>query len=111
MALAIVSILALLTATTPWAITLLMSLFCFGFSICYPTLFALSMSVYPEIYGVAASYIMSMRSLLVVAITGMASYVFIGRPEEMSYVMASVIGVVVLLSMLNIVASPSKAEE
>ncbi|MEN4195046.1 MFS transporter [Serratia marcescens] len=111
MALAIVSILALLTATTPWAITLLMSLFCFGFSICYPTLFARSMSVYPEIYGVAASYIMSMRSLLVVAITGMASYVFIGRPEEMSYVMASVIGVVVLLSMLSIVASPSKAEE
>ena len=55
MALAIVSILALLTATTPWAITLLMSLFCFGFSICYPTLFARSMSVYPEIYGVAAS--------------------------------------------------------
>ena len=54
---------------------------------------------------------MSMRSLLVVAITGMASYVFIGRPEEMSYVMASVIGVVVLLSMLSIVASQSKAEE
>ena len=111
MILAIVSIFSLLLATTPYAITILMSLFCFGFAICYPTLFARSMSVYPEIYGVAASYTMSIRSLLVVAITGMASYIFVGRPEEMSYVMASVVGLVVLLSMLSFIAVPSKVKE
>ncbi|WP_052708236.1 MFS transporter [Xenorhabdus poinarii] len=108
MFLAITSILSLLIANTPWAITVLMSLFCFGFAICYPTLFARSMGVYPEIYGVAASYIMSLRSLLVVMVTGIASYVFIGRPEEMSYVMASVVGIVLLLSVMSFTAAPSK---
>ncbi|KLU16179.1 hypothetical protein AFK69_19015 [Xenorhabdus sp. GDc328] len=109
--LAMVSILSLLMVNTPWAITMLMSLFCFGFAICYPTLFARSMTVYPEIYGVAASYIMSLRSLLVVTITGIASYVFSGHSEEMSYVMASVVGVVLLLSLMSFTVTPSKAQE
>lgn len=94
-------ILLILLSNSPWQITSLMSLFCLGFAICYPTLFSRSLAVYPNIYGVASSYVTSMRSLLVVCSTLLSSHLFAGRPLEIIYLMAGIVSVVIILFVPN----------
>jgi DHA1 family bicyclomycin/chloramphenicol resistance-like MFS transporter len=60
--------------------TILMSLFSIGFAMCYPVIFADSLSIIPILHGPANSFIMSSRALLTSLFTGLVCYVYAGQP-------------------------------
>lgn len=70
----------MLTAQTPYPLTIFMSIFCMGSAILYPIIFAHSIEIFPKIKGTASSCIMSLRYFLCSGLTGVASYFYDGRP-------------------------------
>lgn len=64
---------------SPYLTTGCMILFCVGFAICYPVIFASSLEIFPEIKGTASSAIMSMRAFLVAALIGLMGYLYNGE--------------------------------
>ncbi|WP_027707357.1 multidrug effflux MFS transporter [Zooshikella ganghwensis] len=84
----------------PLMLTLFMSTFCIGFALLYPIVFGRSMSIFPQISGVASSFNMSTRSLLVVAATSLSSYLYNGEPQQMAYIMLGIALVAFVLSMM-----------
>lgn len=70
--------------------TSFMTLFCLGFAICYPVIFASSLEIFPTIKGTASSAIMSMRSLLSSILIGLTGYLYNGEPITVSLVILSI---------------------
>lgn len=61
-----------------------MTLFCIGFAIYYPVVFASSLEIFPEMKGTASSAIMSMRAILSFIMIGWGSYLYNGHPLSIS---------------------------
>ncbi|AIF81366.1 drug resistance transporter [endosymbiont of Acanthamoeba sp. UWC8] len=59
-------------------LTLMMAVFCIGFAILYPLIFARSMEIFPNKKGVASSLIISIRYLLCSAVTWLANCFYNG---------------------------------
>lgn len=81
-------------------VTTMMSIFCIGFALLYPIVFGRSMSVFPEMFGIASAFNMSSRSLLVVGSTTLSSYLYTGDPLEMAYIMLSVSSIALVLTII-----------
>ncbi len=88
---------------SPYAMTVLMTLFCIGFAISYPVIFASSLEIFPGIKGTASSAIMSMRALLSFALIGLMSYLYDGRSLTVSLVilLAILIGSIFAVQLLK----------
>ncbi|MBA8666497.1 multidrug effflux MFS transporter [Holosporaceae bacterium 'Namur'] len=75
-------------------LTLIMALFCIGFAILYPLIFARSMEIFPNKKGVASSLIMSIRYLLCSAVAWLANYIYNGSPVKLGLI-------ILVLSMIT----------
>lgn len=74
------TIVTLIMPMSPYLMTAFMILYCIGFAICYPVVFAKSLEIFPEIKGTASSAVMSMRMLLSSLIIGLTGYLYNGQP-------------------------------
>jgi MFS transporter, DHA1 family, multidrug resistance protein len=90
-------------------LTITMSLFCIGFSLLYPIIFAYSMDIFPSMKGMASSVIMSLRYLLCSVVTGIGSYCFRGQPIQLSIVLFLVVLVIIVLTR-NLRIAPSQPD-
>ncbi|WP_039459312.1 multidrug effflux MFS transporter [Candidatus Jidaibacter acanthamoebae] len=79
-------------------LTLMMALFCIGFAILYPLIFARSIEIFPDIKGTASSLIMSIRYLLCSAVTWLANYIYNGSPVNLGLIILVLSMVTVLLT-------------
>ncbi|MCX7343018.1 MAG: hypothetical protein NT128_02595, partial [Proteobacteria bacterium] len=85
-------------STSSLELTISMSVFSIGFSLIYPIIFAYSVEIFPDIKGVAASVIMSLRYLLCSIITGLATYFYNGNLVVIGIVMSIIATTVLMLS-------------
>lgn len=77
----------------PYLVTGLMMIYGIGFALGYPAIFADSLEIFPEVKGMAASMIMSLRTLLCAGFIGLASFVYNGTLLPVSLVLLSCISV------------------
>lgn len=73
-------IVSLASPHSPYLITILMMVFCMGFAVSYPVIFAFSLEIFPEIKGTASSAIMSTRAFLIAVLVGLTAYFYNGHP-------------------------------
>ncbi|WP_032113798.1 multidrug effflux MFS transporter [Candidatus Paracaedibacter symbiosus] len=96
MILCIVSIITLVALSviaphSPYMITGFMMIYGVGFALTYPTVFADSLEIFPDVKGTAASVIMSLRTLACAGFIGLASFFFNGEPLPVFLVLLSAI--------------------
>lgn len=87
----------MLVAFNAVMLTITMSIFCLGFALIYPIIFAYSMDIFPSMKGIASSAIMSLRYLLCSVVTGIGSYCYQGKPLHMAIVLFLVVLVIIIL--------------
>jgi DHA1 family bicyclomycin/chloramphenicol resistance-like MFS transporter len=83
----IVASLWLFFAVNAMSLTLAMCLFCAGFALIYPHLFAYSMAIFPELRGTASSAIISLRYLVCAIVTSTAGYFYNGTVSTLAMVL------------------------
>jgi MFS transporter, DHA1 family, multidrug resistance protein len=81
-----------------YLITLSMSLYCIGSAVLYPIIFSQSLEIFPEIKGTASSTIMSMRTLLMAALTGFTGLMYNGTAMSVALILALTVVVIVILT-------------
>lgn len=91
---------ALFTANHAVILTMAMSLFCIGFALLYPIIFAYSMEIFPALKGPASSMIMSLRYLLCSIISGVGSYFYHLSPQPIS-IAITIFVVFVMIAILS----------
>ncbi|MCP2097590.1 MULTISPECIES: MFS transporter [Actinosynnema] len=91
----------LLLGDGPVAATGSVALFCAGFAVCYPVVFARSMAVFPDRAGAASSLTMGLRALLVTLLTAVSGALSTGGPLVPAAVMAGAVASALLLSRVS----------
>jgi DHA1 family bicyclomycin/chloramphenicol resistance-like MFS transporter len=85
---AVVSIAA---PTSPYLLTLFMTITCLGSAIYYPITFAASLEIFPKIKGTASSVIMSMRSVICFASVGLTGLLYNGDPSRIAFLLLGIL--------------------
>jgi DHA1 family bicyclomycin/chloramphenicol resistance-like MFS transporter len=88
----------LFNPSSPYPVTLFMSLEGMGSAIAYPVIFAASLDLFPEIKGAASSLVMSMRALICFVIVGISSFIYNGHPVRIALIVLLTIVICVLLT-------------
>ena len=81
------------------AITFAMSLFSVGFALLYPTIFASSLEIFPDMKGLASSVIISLRYFICAGITAIVSYFYNGDLLILPIVFSGVMVLILVLSL------------
>ncbi|NQY42321.1 MAG: MFS transporter [Legionellales bacterium] len=90
--------LAMCFATNSTQLSLSISIFCVGFALIYPIIFAYSMDIFPEIKGTVSSIIMWLRYLICAVITAISSYAYDGSIFNLSSILLLVSLIIFVLS-------------
>lgn len=99
-----------LGVTWPEHITLFMSFYSIGSAILYPIIFNQSMGIFPELNGVASSFVMGLRTMMMALIVWVTAWYFHGDVFEVAVVLSSIL-LIICSGVYFILRSPQAATE
>ncbi|WP_133131443.1 multidrug effflux MFS transporter [Legionella yabuuchiae] len=103
-------VLSIESITSPYLMTLFMSLFSIGFAALYPIVFSSSLSIFPALHGPASSAIMGTRALLVSLSTAFTSFLYDGNTLSLALSIAIGVSLAALFTM-SWLSNDSKKEQ
>lgn len=94
------ALLCMLDDGSPYCVSICVSLFCIGFALIYPPIFAASMNYFPNCKGAASSLIMGKRALIVAGWVALTSRFFDGSVISIAVIMCSISVIAMMLLVL-----------
>lgn len=82
---------SLISPNSYYLMTASMVIYCIGFAVVYPVIFAVSLEIFPDIKGTASSALVSMRALLCSVIVGIAGYLYNGQAISVALMVVAVV--------------------